>query len=94
MSNLSSRPFVDEEDSCCESESDVIPSENGKTKNRTKRKVLRKLQAQRDDETESQINYEETFDSSPMSIQTQDKMRRRLQFFFMNPVEKWQAKRR
>lgn len=53
-----------------------------------------------DDETESQqLNYEEspinsTSISSPSSIHNQDKMRRRLQFFFMNPIEKWQAKRR
>lgn len=54
-----------------------------------------------DDETESQqMGYEESpVDSStpiasPMSIYNQEKMRRRLQFFFMNPIEKWQAKRR
>lgn len=53
-----------------------------------------------DDETESQqLNYEEspihsTSIPSPTSIYNQDKMRRRLQFFFMNPIEKWQAKRR
>lgn len=31
---------------------------------------------------------------SPMSAFNEDRMRRRLQFFFMNPIEKWQAKRR
>ncbi|KAF5269959.1 hypothetical protein FQR65_LT05758 [Abscondita terminalis] len=29
-----------------------------------------------------------------MPLLTEDKMRRKLQFFFMNPIEKWQAKRR
>lgn len=54
----------------------------------------------RDDETKSNLNFEErpvctsTPSSSPISIISQDKMRRRLQFFFMNPIEKWQAKRR
>ncbi|XP_060535789.1 mucolipin-3-like [Cylas formicarius] len=30
----------------------------------------------------------------PPDLVTEDKMRRRLQFFFMNPIEKWHAKRR
>lgn len=53
-----------------------------------------------DEETESQqLNYEEspihsTSLPSPISIYCQDKMRRRLQFFFMNPIEKFKAKRR
>lgn len=55
-----------------------------------------------DDETESQQNmgYEEspvnssTPMASPVSIYNQEKMRKRLQFFFMNPIEKWHAKRR
>lgn len=52
------------------------------------------------DETESNLNFEEqpaytsTPSTSPISLITQEKMRRRLQFFFMNPIEKWQAKRR
>ncbi|KAK4877070.1 hypothetical protein RN001_009576 [Aquatica leii] len=29
-----------------------------------------------------------------MPLLTEEKMRRKLQFFFMNPIEKWQAKRR
>ena len=28
------------------------------------------------------------------SILSEEKMRRKLRFFFMNPIEKWQAKRR
>jgi mucolipin len=59
-------------------------------------------QSSDDEETESQQNmgYEESpVDSStpmasPVSSYNQEKMRRRLQFFFMNPIEKWQAKRR
>ncbi|XP_016919158.1 mucolipin-3 [Apis cerana] len=31
---------------------------------------------------------------SNMSLFTEEKMRRKLKFFFMNPIEKWQAKRR
>lgn len=51
------------------------------------------------DETESQLNFDGSPASStpltlPVSSLGQDKMRRRLQFFFMNPIEKWQAKRR
>lgn len=29
-----------------------------------------------------------------MSLFTEEKMRRKLKFFFMNPIDKWQAKRR
>lgn len=31
---------------------------------------------------------------SPMSTLNEDRMRRKLQFFFMNPIEKWQARRK
>lgn len=31
---------------------------------------------------------------SPMSSLNEDRMRRKLQFFFMNPIEKWQARRK
>lgn len=109
MSSFSSQLPVNEENSGCESESDFDrPKQNEKTKNRKRRKNQQQHQKepvamtsneQTDDETESQLNYEEspinsTPFSSPVSILQQDKMRRRLQFFFMNPVEKWQAKRR
>ncbi|KAF2883253.1 hypothetical protein ILUMI_22923 [Ignelater luminosus] len=33
-------------------------------------------------------------DPSTMPLLTEERMRRKLQFFFMNPIEKWQAKRR
>lgn len=32
--------------------------------------------------------------SCPIVTFTEEKMRRKLRFFFMNPIEKWQAKRR
>jgi hypothetical protein len=103
MSDFSSHHMVDEENSGCESESDV-ERRNDKQKTRKKRKTQRDSAAMTsnnrnhsDDETESQLNFEEspvdTY-TSPVSLHYQDKMRRRLQFFFMNPVEKWQAKRR
>ncbi|XP_005177219.3 mucolipin-3 [Musca domestica] len=31
---------------------------------------------------------------SPMAIYNEERMRRKLQFFFMNPIEKWQARRK
>lgn len=108
MNDFSPQPLVKEENSGCESESDFERSKvNGKQKSRKKRKGQHQQQkdpvpmtsTNTDDETESQINFEEspvnsTPYSSPVSLHYQDKMRRRLQFFFMNPVEKWQAKRR
>jgi hypothetical protein len=107
MSDFSSHNIVNEETSGCESESDSERTkEGGKTKNRRRRKVHHQHKDpaamngnNTDDETESQLNFEEapvtsTPYSNPVSLNYQDKMRRRLQFFFMNPIEKWQAKRR
>lgn len=106
MSDFSSHILVNDENSGCESESDFEKrNEGGKAKSRKKRKnqqkepVAMSSNQTDDDETESQLNFGEnpvnsTPYSSPMSISYQDKMRRRLQFFFMNPIEKWQAKRR
>lgn len=106
MSDFSSHQLVNEENSGCESESDVENRrEKEKIKNKRKRKTQHRepaemnINEQTDDETESQLNFEEspinsTSLSSPVSVHYQDKMRRRLQFFFMNPIEKWQAKRR
>ncbi|XP_055372028.1 mucolipin-3-like [Condylostylus longicornis] len=37
---------------------------------------------------------EETSGLSPFSFHNENRMRRKLQFFFMNPIEKWRAKRR
>lgn len=31
---------------------------------------------------------------SPMAMYNEDRMRRKLQFYFMNPIEKWQARRK
>lgn len=109
MSDFSSHLPVNEENSGCESESDSEQRNEGvKTKNRRKRKNPQQQQQRdpvattsnnTDDETESQLNFEEspvnsTPYTSPVTLHYQDKMRRRLQFFFMNPIEKWQAKRR
>ena len=104
MSDFSSQLPANEENSGCESDFET-PNENSKIKNRKKRKdhhqkdpvAINNINS--DDDTESQLNFEEapvnsTLISSPVCLQYQDKMRRRLQFFFMNPVEKWQAKRR
>lgn len=108
MSDFSSHLVVDEENSGCESESDAEKRlHERQSKNRKKRKPQQRNpvamtsnnQNHSDDETESQLNFEEspvdsTMFAIPISLQYQDKMRRRLQFFFMNPIEKWQAKRR
>lgn len=110
MSDLSSKAIVEENSCCeSESDSERREKIN-KYKNKKRKKELemrnqqQQIQQQQstdDDETESQqLNFEDpqinssTPISSPMSIYNQDKMRRRLQFHFMNPIEKWQAKRR
>lgn len=104
MSDFSSPLPVNGENSGCESDSDFEePKESAaKTKNRKKRKIHQQQRdpivmnrIHSDDETESQLNFEESpVHSTPVTLHYHEKMRRRLQFFFMNPVEKWQAKRR
>lgn len=108
MSDFSSHNQVKEENSNCESQSDSaeINRTNEKVKNLKKRKdrfstaVMSNDQTD-DDETESQLQYEEQVANSVnspftsyVSAHYQEKMRRRLQFFFMNPIEKWHAKKR
>jgi hypothetical protein len=107
MSDFSSHLVVDDENSGCESDVEIRELKR-QTKNRKKRKTQQQkdpvamTSTNTDDETESQLNFEESpvnsnafsLNSNAVSMQYQEKMRRRLQFFFMNPVEKWQAKRR
>lgn len=103
MSKISSNS--PEEDSCCESDENYgAKSENMENENARQRRNHENLRIDHrgdlDDETESNLNFEEqaiyssTPTTSPISLIAQEKMRRRLQFFFMNPIEKWQAKRR
>lgn len=109
MSDFSSHNQVREENSNCESQSDSenrINDKVEKVKNLRKRKdrisaVNMSNDQTDDDETESQLQYEERVSSSinspfmsHVSTHYQEKMRRRLQFFFMNPIEKWHAKKR
>lgn len=106
MSDFSSRAPIEAEDSNCESDSNFenfennVENKNEKSKRLKKRRQLDEmLNIDTMDDTESRLNFEETparstpFTSSISEI-NQNKMRRRLQFFFMNPIEKWQAKRR
>lgn len=110
MSDFSSHNQVREENSNCESECDsenrITNEKVEKVKNLKKRKdrisaVNMSNDQTDDDETESQLQYEEQVSSSinspyisHVSAHYQEKMRRRLQFFFMNPIEKWHAKKR
>lgn len=89
MSDLSSSNIDKEETSDSE---DELGNQNNKfEKKRKKEKIMQQRNSVDGEETGS-----ETFPASntPAAIDEQEKMRRRLQFFFMNPIEKWQAKRR
>lgn len=92
MSKLSSSSREEkDEDSCCESNDD----ESVQTRRKGQRSEF---------DTESRVTSEgfeepaQIYSSTPVTpsacLHQQEKMRRRLQFFFMNPIEKWQAKRR
>lgn len=69
----------EDENSCCESESDVAAG------------VRAPYESTR---FESGFSSAGTFQASQSSSYSEDKMRRRLQFFFMNPIEKWKARRK
>ncbi|XP_050499254.1 mucolipin-3-like [Diabrotica virgifera virgifera] len=45
-------------------------------------------------ETEEMYDNQNCCDTPTKPLLTEERMRRKLQFFFMNPIEKWQAKKR
>lgn len=71
----------EDENSCYESESDAATLAGGRAAYESTR-------------FESGFSSAGTFQASQSSSYSEDKMRRRLQFFFMNPIEKWQARRK
>lgn len=75
----------DEENSCCESESDAATLAGGGGGGRAAYESTR---------FESGFSSAGTFQASQSSSYSEEKMRRRLQFFFMNPIEKWKARRK
>lgn len=105
MSDFSS-PLPAEENSQCESSENELnklkekSKQSKKTRTRSQRRSAEEIKSSySDDGTESQLNFEEmpatsTAYSSPVARANHEKMRRKLQFHFMNPIEKWQAKRR
>lgn len=109
MSDLSSPSRLRGENSNCESQSSRDTRRKRqmeKVKSRRKKKSERNSTSmaanqQDSDDSDVQLQYEERPASSlnssyasPVSEVQVEKMRRRLQFFFMNPIEKWHAKKR
>lgn len=109
MSDLSSPSRLRGENSNCESQSSRDTRRKRqmeKVKSRRKKKSERNSTStaanqQDSDDSDAQLQYEERPASSINSSYTSavsdvqvEKMRRRLQFFFMNPIEKWHAKKR
>ncbi|GAB0094000.1 Mucolipin [Sergentomyia squamirostris] len=98
MSHLSS---PEDENSCCESDSQLVKQNKG-------RKVRGRTQRGHSGESTSSSScpdnvpmttvdggyVEQAVGSTPMASYNAERMRRKLQFFFMNPIEKWQARRR
>lgn len=81
MSNISSATPQDE-NSCCESDEEY--GSNSK----------RRIPKQRNNPVEVEGVTEIPILATPMSSYNEERIKRKLQFFFMNPIEKWQAKRR
>lgn len=72
---------TEEDDNSCESESDAATLAGGRAAHESTR-------------FESGFSSAGTFQASQSSNHSEEKMRRRLQFFFMNPIEKWKARRK
>lgn len=81
MSNISSATPQDE-NSCCESDEEYGSNSR------------RRISKQRNIPVEVEGITEIPVLVTPMSSYNEERMKRKLQFFFMNPIEKWQAKRR
>lgn len=93
MSDLSSST-LDKEDS---SNSESGPNEHKYEKKKKKEKIVQQIDTQQRDSVnmrKENVNEDVIPANNQATINDQEKMRRRLQFFFMNPIEKWQAKRR
>ncbi|XP_057664596.1 mucolipin-3-like [Diorhabda carinulata] len=54
---------------------------------------MERSRSQENEDVET-CDSENCCDSSTKPLLTEERMRRKLQFFFMNPIEKWQAKKR
>lgn len=79
------------ENSCCESEEEYQRPELRKNGSQKMKRYL----SREDSEGQSlQINPGQAEPNTPMQSYNEQRMRRNLQFFFMNPIEKWKAKRR
>lgn len=89
------------ENSCCESDDQyesrgrrkLKPTSTNTTTTTTIRNKMH-LPPTTDDELLGEGNHHHPTPLSPMSSYAEERMRRRLKFFFMNPIEKWHAKRR
>lgn len=96
------------QNSCCESDDQYESRGRRKLKTPTKqspkinetpgssssRRSRRKQRAMDDDLLGREERPSASSPITPMSSYAEERMRRRLKFFFMNPIEKWHAKRR
>ncbi|XP_059623034.1 mucolipin-3-like [Phlebotomus argentipes] len=96
MNNLSS---PEDENSCCESDSQLV--RKGKRRGRLQRDPSGSTSSSGVENVPGVPlvsvdggHIERPVGSTPMASYNEERMRRKLQFFFMNPIEKWQARRR
>lgn len=94
MNNFSS---PEDENSCCESDSQLV--KKGKRRGRlrepsgsTSSSCMENVSVPMTSVDSGHIEH--AVGSTPMASYNEERMRRKLQFFFMNPIEKWQARRR
>lgn len=92
MSDLSSSNLDKEETS--DSEGELEEQNNQFEKKKKKEKIAQQRESVNlyGEETGNRASAADT--STSTATVEQERMRRKLQFFFMNPIEKWQAKRR
>uniref|UniRef100_A0A240SY86 Uncharacterized protein n=2 Tax=Phlebotomus papatasi TaxID=29031 RepID=A0A240SY86_PHLPP len=94
MNNFSS---PEDENSCCESDSQLV--KKGKRRGRlrepsgsTSSSCMENVSVPMTSVDSGHIEH--AVGNTPMASYNEERMRRKLQFFFMNPIEKWQARRR
>lgn len=84
MSHLSSSNEGDEH-SCCESENEILVDINQPLASSDQNQPIK---------SEDSAIGSTSFGPTKMATEHEERMRRRLQFFFMNPIQKWKAKRK
>lgn len=93
VSTGNNRGDISKENSCCESEEEYA---SPLTKQDESEQTIQNGSSRSNSEGFIDMPAPSTLSEGtpPKSLYQEERMRRKLQFFFMNPIEKWQARRK